>query len=309
MVCSISNSPLKEGWVLLGPVPQREQRGSRQGLGDCRRVPTDTDCSEISLITSGLVPACQEVEAALSVIWRLYGTIRAETTATEAGMVALFVDSRETSSGIPARLRSAGVPIEQQEMAAGDYRIGEILIERKSANDLAVSIMDGRLFGQAEAINVAADRSMLLVEGHVSTARSQISEDALWGAISALAVYWHMQVIFSTDEAATAKLLERMWRHTTEGLGYEIPLRTGKPQVKPDGACSQYLVEGLPGVGPETARRLVSHFGSARAVFAASPLELRSCKGVGPKTADAIAGALDLRPSSYRRTKLPPPVV
>lgn len=166
--------------------------------------------------------------------------------------------------------------------------------------------MDGRLFGQAEAVNAAAEHAMLLVEGHVSTAQSQISEDALWGAISALAIYWHMHVIFSTDVAASAKLLERMWRHTTEGLGYDVPLRTRKPQVKPDGASAQYLVEGLPGVGPETARRLVSHFGSARAVFAASPLELRTCKGVGPKTADAIAGALDLHPSSYRQTKLPP---
>lgn len=74
-------------------------------------------------------------------------------------------------SGIPARLRSADVPIEQQEMVAGDYRIGVTLIERKSAIDLAVSIMDGRRFGQAEAINAAAERSMLLCAVCASSAQ------------------------------------------------------------------------------------------------------------------------------------------
>lgn len=69
---------------------------------------------------------------------------------------------------------------------------------------------------------------------------------------------------------------------------------------------SQYLVEGLPGVGPETARKLISHFGSARDVFAASVTELRACKGIGPMTAEGITAALDLVPTSFRVTKLPP---
>lgn len=55
-------------------------------------------------------------------------------------MPDLIVDSRETNSGIPALLRSAGVPFVQQELAAGDYQIGDVLLERKSANDLAASI-------------------------------------------------------------------------------------------------------------------------------------------------------------------------
>jgi hypothetical protein len=54
-------------------------------------------------------------------------------------MADLIVDSRETNSGIPALLRRAGVPFVQQELAAGDYQIGDVLLERKSANDLAAS--------------------------------------------------------------------------------------------------------------------------------------------------------------------------
>lgn len=223
-------------------------------------------------------------------------------------MTTLFVDSRETNSTIPALLQAAGFCFEQQEMDVGDYRIGaDIVIERKSARtDLAISIMEGRLFGQAEALCAVAARPIFLVEGNLSDVRSQIGEDALWGAISALSVFWGMQVLFSQDVRSSAKLIGTMARHVTEGLGYEVPLRSNKPKVAHNGGMSQYLVEGLPGVGPETARKLIGHFGSARAVFAASVTELRGCKGIGPKTAETIAAALDMQPTSFRVTKQAP---
>ena len=221
-------------------------------------------------------------------------------------MPDLIVDSRETNSGIPAFLRRAGVPFLQQELSAGDYRIGDVLLERKSANDLAASILDGRLFPQAEALSSAAARPMILVEGDIRAIASRMHEDALPGAISALALYWHVNILWAPDAPSTARLLERMWKHTNEGLGYEVPLRVGKPKANPDGAVAQFLVEGLPGVGPETARRLVSHFGSARAVFSATHQQLRECQGIGPKTAESIARALDLQPTVFRVTKRPP---
>lgn len=221
-------------------------------------------------------------------------------------MPDLIVDSRETNSGIPALLRRAGVPFVQQELAAGDYLIGEVLLERKSANDLAASILDGRLFPQAEALSNAAPRPTILVEGDIRAIASRMHEDALPGAISALMLYWHVNILWAPDAPSTARLLERMWRHTNEGLGYDVPLRVKKPAAKADGALAQYLVEGLPGVGPETARRLVQHFGTARRVFSATPQQLRQCQGVGPKTADSIAGALDLEPTAFRQTKRPP---
>lgn len=147
---------------------------------------------------------------------------------------------------------------------------------------------------------------MLLIEGDIRDIASRMHEDALPGAISALALYWHVNILWAPDAPSVVRLSERMWRHTNEGLGYEIPLRTRKPTLKPDGAVAQYLAEGLPGVGAETARRLVQHFRTARRVFSATPQHLRECQGIGPKTADTIAGALDLEPTAFRQTKRPP---
>lgn len=74
-------------------------------------------------------------------------------------MAATFtVDSRETNSGVMDLLRNLGVVFDVQEMPAGDYAVGDFLIERKSVVDLAASILDGRLFAQAEAMALVSDR-------------------------------------------------------------------------------------------------------------------------------------------------------
>jgi len=157
----------------------------------------------------------------------------------------LIVDSRETNSGIPRLLAAAGVPLHQVQLPAGDYQIGDTLIERKDANDMAASILDGRLFGQAEALCADGKRVMVLIEGDIRTITSQMHEDALPGAMSALSLFFDVQLVWAPDRTGTARLLERMWRHTHEGLGYEIALRVKKPKLSPDGATAQYLIEGL----------------------------------------------------------------
>ena len=52
------------------------------------------------------------------------------------------------------------------------------------------------------------------------------------------------------------------------------------------------VLDGIPGVGPAVKRALIQHFGSVKAIKAASVEELTRVRGVGPKLADAIRGAL-----------------
>ena len=52
--------------------------------------------------------------------------------------------------------------------------------------------------------------------------------------------------------------------------------------------AAAFLLEGLPGVSANLARRLLKHFGSAQAVANATEAELRSAEGIGPSKAKAI---------------------
>lgn len=214
----------------------------------------------------------------------------------------ITVDSRESRCNVPTWLNRFGFQTEIAELPVGDYRIGDDLaIERKDANDFALSVMDGRLFGQAELLASTFQHTAVIVEGDLADIYSRIEPEALAGALSSLVIFFRIPVITVRNEEATARLIGRLGKHATEGLGYEIALRAGKP--KHDGGLAQYLVEGLPGVGAETARRLIQHFGSASRVFGASKDELQQVRGIGAKTASGIRSALEYTPTSFRSTK------
>jgi ERCC4-type nuclease len=217
----------------------------------------------------------------------------------------LFVDTREKRSAIAVHLSRLGYSIRSKKLPVGDYLLpGKFVIERKEANDFVTSIMSGHLFNQAEMLASHTDRPFIVLEGNLDEIYSSIDPESVAGAISALLLFYGIAVAPSPGTEATARLIGRMIRHATQGLGYEIPLRTNKPKF--DGGAALFLVEGLPGVGPEMARKLISHFGTPAKVFAADANDLRQVKGVGPKTIAAIHDALNSAPTSFRTTKCAP---
>ena len=205
--------------------------------------------------------------------------------------VTITVDSRESRSGIPNKLGTIpGVTVDQVELIAGDYLIAPgVAVERKSATDFIASVVEGRLFDQMARMLIEHDRAIVLVEGSLYDTRSAIGPEAIDGALSYISLLSGASLMVSPSLARTPYLLHRMALHLQHGLGYTVPLRAGKPKGP---AISQYLLEGLPGVGPALAIALLTHFGNPRAVFSASREALLQVKGVGPKSADAILSAL-----------------
>lgn len=202
-------------------------------------------------------------------------------------MRKIIVDSRESRSNMNALLEQQGITVEQQELEIGDYILAEgLAVERKAANDFIISIMDRRIMSQAPLLKQAYERPFIIIEGDVFNTRSAIEHSALHGALSWLTVIVGIQVVHTANATHTALLMSTMQRHATEGLGYEVALRGAKPKDR--SIQAQYLVEGLPGIGPTSAQKLLKHFGSPSAIFNAPAAALKDCPGVGPKTVKAI---------------------
>ncbi len=200
------------------------------------------------------------------------------------------------------RLTRLGYSVQTKKLPVGDYWLpGKFIIERKEANDFVTSIMNAHLFNQAEFLASHADQPFIILEGNLDEIYSSIESESVAGAISALLITYGISVAPSPGVDETARLIGRMIKHATQGLGYEIPLRTNKPKY--DGGTALYLVEGLPGVGPDMARKLITHFGTPANVFAADAAALREVKGVGPKTIACIHAALNTAPKAIRTTK------
>jgi ERCC4-type nuclease len=60
-----------------------------------------------------------------------------------------------------------------------------------------------------------------------------------------------------------------------------------------------FILQGLPGIGPERAGRLLDSFGSVEAVISANSSELQSVNDIGKSIADKIRWAVGERVSPY----------
>lgn len=208
-------------------------------------------------------------------------------------MPEIIIDHREARSPVWAALHACNdVTVSVRELPCADYlphpRYG---VERKDAGDFVLSIMDRRLFAQVLRLRDEYDHALIIVEGDIYGTRSGMAPDAVRGALSYLLTLAGVSVVMVRDARETAALLMVMARHLQEGLGYDIALRANKPKDLSD--LSQYLLEGLPGIGPSGAKGLLKHFGSAQAVFAATVDQLCAAPGVGKKTAQRVREVLD----------------
>ncbi len=198
----------------------------------------------------------------------------------------IFVDTRELKSGIVEKLKNLGVTVKEIKLEVGDYLISErVVVERKTAKDFVNSIIDGRLFDQARALVENFQRPILLIEGNNFFERN-IHPNAIRGAIASLVMDFGIPIVHTKDLDETAELLATMAKRELKN-GKLARLREEKKPTT-DKELQLYLVEGLPGVGPELARKLLRKFKTVEGVFTANEKELKTVEGLGPKRAKEI---------------------
>lgn len=89
----------------------------------------------------------------------------------------IVADDREQAPGILELLStSQSINLIRQRLTVGDYLIDDwLIIERKQLRDLLISIIDGRLFSQAQRLSDSGFQPLLIIE-----ATPLISGTALW---------------------------------------------------------------------------------------------------------------------------------
>ncbi|HHX65952.1 MAG TPA: endonuclease [Chloroflexi bacterium] len=210
--------------------------------------------------------------------------------------IVIRIDHREMGSGVPEALQATeGVSVQVEQLPLADYVLSpRVAVERKTAADFAASIIDRRLFSQAEALRQSYELVVYLVVGPELFEVSNLHPNAIRGALSYLIILGGISVLQCADAEEAAALLATMARHEQQGLGYEISLHLKRKAPSPE-LQMRYLVEDLPGIGPRTAHALLEAFGSLRDLFAADEAALRRVPGIGPKRARDIYRLLTAR--------------
>lgn len=220
------------------------------------------------------------------------------------GPVRVIADDRENAGGVIAELRRrADTSVEVRRLATGDFLVAEnIVVERKTLVDFAVSVVDGRLFRQSAAIAAGVRRGVVILEGTSSSIGEMgVPREALQGALITVSVFYGLAVLRARDTAETARLLVYLGQQARRFARGALP----RPGYRPKGqrARQLFILQGLPGVGPGRAKTLLDHFGSVEAVAKAATDDLAAVTGIGEATARRIRWALEEMPGSYSHSR------
>ncbi len=222
--------------------------------------------------------------------------------------VTVVVDDRESAGSVLAVLqRQACVRLRVERLPVGDYRVDDsLLFERKTLPDLVASIKDGRLFAQGLRLaNLPSPlRGAVILEGTArDLAQCRMRREAIQGALTTLTLFLGLPLLRSMDPEETASLILLAARQGRAFASGTLPRRGRRPRGK--ARVQSRILQGLPGVGPERARRLLERFGTVEAVMAAQASELADVPGVGKGTAKAIRWAVEEPPAIYGFTDNP----
>jgi len=204
----------------------------------------------------------------------------------------ITADYREKTSGLINLLNNEDIIIEVKKVPYGDYIINNsITIERKTAKDFLISIIDGRLFNQLSNLKKYCTNPILFIEGNPYKTGLNFENMAIKGALISIQAIWYIPVIFSRSKKDTKDIFMMISRQD-ESYTDVVPLRGG---YRPKRLKSKqlYLLQGLPQVGPMLAKRLIEHFKSVSKIMNASIGELTEVEGIGMVSAGKIREVLN----------------
>jgi len=189
-------------------------------------------------------------------------------------------------------LLSEHYTVEVATLPYGDYLINDrLMVERKTARDFLVSIIDLRLFNQIANLKKNCSHPFLLIEGNPYATNLNFDPRAIRGALLSVQTAWQVPVVFSRSTEDSVDILVTVGRQD-EVTTDVVPLRGGYRPKKLK-TRQLYLLQGLPDVGPKLAKRLLNHFHSVGRIMSATVNELIEVEGIGKSKAGKIREVLD----------------
>ena len=226
------------------------------------------------------------------------------------------IDYRERNRKLIATLESfTDVELQYELLSVGDYRWpAGLVFERKTLVDLLGCLRTGRLFLQAYRLRKAAEQPVMILEGTLRNlisypelalssktlpptapietrrARNRIGfyRATLQGALIHLSVNLGIPILRSTGQEETAWLI-RTTALQLDPNRQPLAIRSApRPRTTNLKRLRLRLLQQIPGIGPDRASSLLSHFGTPAAVLNAVLKALCRAQGVGKGLAKKI---------------------
>lgn len=204
------------------------------------------------------------------------------------------IDYREQKSNIQKYFENNNIDFKILKLKYADYLIDKkIAVERKTAEDFIISIIDGRLFKQIINLFKNFEYYCLIVERNPYKTEYDINSNAVTGALIEIAIFLQVPVLFTKNVEDTFNRIILIQKHF-KNTKCSITKRKGyKP--KNDNLKQLYVLQGLPYIGKVLSKRLLQHFKTLQNVFNAAQQELKKVKGINTTIANKLDEFIHLK--------------
>jgi len=191
----------------------------------------------------------------------------------------IIVDYRERNCLVASELIHLGLEVEFKELKVADYLVKNIAIERKTISDFISSMISRHLINQLEELQ-QYENKLLIIEGideeelYSDDNHSGINANSIRGFLLSILLKHKIPIIFTKNSEDTAKFISVLSKKKTK----ELPLNIRKKSLDKKEQL-QFIIEGFPGIGPKTAKKLLTKFKTIKNIINASQEELREAVG------------------------------
>jgi len=207
----------------------------------------------------------------------------------QAPFQKITADYREKNSLIASELFQLGITVEFKELKVADYIVKDVAIERKTVSDFISSMLNKRLLRQLEELQQYSNK-LLIIEGideqelytdkverrdqpslgiqmggWAPTNTTQIHPNSIRGFLLSILLKHKIPIIFTKDYKDTARFISVIAKKQTIEMSLNVKKKAlNKKEQK------QFILEGFPGIGPKTAKKLLKEFKTIKNILNAS---------------------------------------
>lgn len=192
----------------------------------------------------------------------------------------VIMDYREKNSMVYSQLVELGIAVEIKELKVADYIVNDVAIERKTVHDFISSMLSKRLTNQLQGLQQYKNR-ILIIEGidehelySNGVPDTGIHPNAIRGFLLSIILSYRTPIIFTKDSEDTARFISVLSKRQKKELSLNVSKKNLNKKER-----MQFILEGFPGIGPKTAKKLLLHFKTLRELFSASIEELTEIIG------------------------------
>ncbi|PIO07163.1 hypothetical protein COU59_03840 [Candidatus Pacearchaeota archaeon CG10_big_fil_rev_8_21_14_0_10_34_12] len=194
----------------------------------------------------------------------------------------IIADYREKNSLVSSELVGLGLQVSFRELKIGDFAVKDVILERKTVGDFISSMKNGRLVKQLENLQ-KYKKKILMIEGideqelyteNYYENKEGMHPNSVRGFLLSVILKYNIPIIFTKDYKDTAKFISILSKRTEKEASLNVTRKSFNKKEQ-----MQFIIEGFPGIGPKTAKKLLEEFKTIKGIINTPTKELEKLIG------------------------------